>query len=207
MNLVLGYEMGEALLKSNCTAECWTQALAKAPQSAGPQLYRNVERVEKGTFPQQLGKLRGQLSLNASGDEPVAVVLECPAGVVLTLVANDVAGFYGIWNVGEAKFYSLKAEEMYGTHLTTLIKQMCTDNSGEGLWVAYFLGTQSPPPPPPSPAPPAAQEPVVKKKTVVRKRPALSMPTIEVAAAEEPVAKKAVPPPLKEKEEQEESPK
>lgn len=204
MNLVLGYEMGNALLKE-CqnaaqTKECWSQALSRAPQSPGPQLYKNVERIEKGAFPQQLGRLRGQLSLNASGDEPVAVVLEC-GPKVLTLFANDNKSFYGVWNVAEERFYGLKAEEMYGTHLTTLLKELC---HGVGdVWIAYFIGTTvapaAPPPPPPKEvvilAVPLEEEeevpatvlaPVVKKKAV-RKRPAPATTILVTESSEEPL--------------------
>ncbi|MEO6077985.1 MAG: hypothetical protein ABIP54_04315, partial [Candidatus Andersenbacteria bacterium] len=84
MNLILGYEMGAALLKGDLSpAECWTQALARAPQSEGPQLHCNVTRIEKGSFPQQLGRLRGQLSLSASGDEPIVVLFECGPQVLV----------------------------------------------------------------------------------------------------------------------------
>lgn len=202
MNLNLGYEMGAALLKGDLNpTECWSQALARASQSEGPQLHRNVTRIEKGSFPQQLGRLRGQLSLSASGDEPIVVLFECGPHV-LVLVANDERPFYGVWNVTEPKFYSMKAEEMYGTQLTTMLTQLCSA-AVPSVWLAYFLGCA--PAPPPSPVP-IATTTTTKKKTVTRKRTAPSAAvSIETGGASEetPVAKKPIPPKEKEEEDQE----
>lgn len=203
--LLLGHEMGLAFLKNPATPikECWAQAQATNAQTNASHL---SQRIEKGAFPQQLGRLRGQLSLEASGDAPVVIVLECGPRV-LTLFANDADSVYGVWDVTQARFHPLKAEQMYGTHLTTLIKDVC-QNVGS-VWVAYFLSAFSPTPTPNVKAndaatpmtpmvtieeeeelPAAAAAAVVapKKKTVVRKRPA-TVATATTAA--EPIAKKS----------------
>lgn len=192
MNLLLGYEMGAALLRRQQEGinDCWSQAQARAGQSQGPLLNQNVDRIEKGTFPDQLGRLRGQLSLNASGDEPAVVVLECGPRV-MTLLANDNAPSYGIWSVTEEKFYPLKAEEMYGTRLTTLIKELC---QGVGnLWVAYFLSSKAVPET-------VAETAVPKKKTVVRKRAAAATEVPAVVSEPSVVANNNKKPALSEEE-------
>jgi hypothetical protein len=184
MNLLLGYEMGLALLAHGQINECWTQAQSNAKQSQGPT---SATRVEKGLFPQQLGRLRGQLSLEASGDKPVVVVLEC-GPYVLTMIADDDRLVYGVWSVTEARFYPLKADEMYGTHLTALITKLCPNVAVAAgyVWVAYFLTSSNEQEVAPVAA---AAVTVAKKKTVVRKRPTVeSAATVAVA---EPVAKKS----------------
>lgn len=187
MNLLLGCEMGGALLKqckgASTVKKCWSVAIARASHSEGPQLHHNVQCIDKGAFPAQLGRLRGQISLNASGDEPVAVVLDCESNV-LVLLANDIDAVYGVWDVTEARFHALSAEDMYGTPLTTLIQRLCKGD----VWVAYFLSAT---PSSVTVAPPASHEeeepaptpaPVTKKKTVARKRTAAAVVSTNEAA-------------------------
>lgn len=171
MSLVRGYEMGAALLAAKSPNEAWQTALEKETQSKGPQLHLNVAQIEKGAFPDKLSALRAQLSLQASGDDPVALVVECGPNV-LTLIANDVTSTHGVWNVNEAQFYPLKAEEMYGTKLIELLRKQLA--GGDAFWVAYFLSS------PAAVAVPAAQP--KKKQPVARKR-TLVEPTITDAAA------------------------
>lgn len=166
--------MGAALLAAKSPNEAWQTALEKETQSKGPQLHLNVAQIEKGAFPDKLSVLRAQLSLQASGDDPVALVVEC-GPKVLTLIANDVTNTHGVWNVNEAQFYPLKAEEMYGTKLIELLRKQLA--GGDAFWVAYFLSL------------PAATVPVVapaaqpkKKQPVARKR-TLAEPTITDTAA------------------------
>jgi hypothetical protein len=169
MNLILGYEMGAALLAKHGDIEaCWAKAqAAAAAQSQGPVLHQNVDRIEKGVFPQQLGRLRGHL-LSAT-DEVVVVVLECGPHV-LTLVTGET--LHGMWSVSQQKWYPLKEEEMCGPPLIEQVTQLCKDAGN--VWVAYFLMTN------PVAAPVAAAT-TTKKKTVVRKR-VLAEPVVEVVA-------------------------
>lgn len=168
MNLILGYEMGAALLAKHGDIEaCWAKAqTAAAAQSQGPVLHQNVDRIEKDVFPQQLGRLRGHLIT----DEVVVVVLECGPHV-LTLVTGET--LHGIWSVSQQKWYPLKEEEMCGPPLIEQVTQLCKDAGN--VWVAYFLMAN------PMVAPIAAATTTTKKKTVVRKR-VLAEPVVEVVA-------------------------
>jgi hypothetical protein len=173
MSLVRGYEMGVALLAAKNPNEAWQTALEKETQSKGPQLHLNVAQIEKGAFPDKLSVLRAQLSLQASGDDPVALVVECGPNV-LTLIANDITSTHGVWNVNEAQFYPLKAEEMYGTKLIELLRKQLV--GGDAFWVAYFLSSPS------AAATPAPAAQPKKKQPAARKRPLLVEPTITDAA-------------------------
>lgn len=181
--------MGAALLAKHGDMEaCWAHAQAAAgAQSQGPVLHQNVERIEKGVFPQQLGRLRGHL-LGADDSVTVAVVLECGPHV-LTLVTGE--PFRGIWSVSQQKWYPLKEEEICGPPLIEQITQLCKDAGN--VWVAYFLMAN-----PVVPVAAAAPVTTTKKKTVVRKR-VLAEPVVEVV-----VAKKAALPTNEEAEERSE---
>lgn len=204
MNLTLGCEMGLALLGGAATpASALQQAQGRVSKSSGPQAGYNVARMDKGAFPDQLGRLRGHLNVAVCLGSGAALLVECGPRVllVMTNVGKDRAT-HGVWSIDEAKMYPLKQEDLTDEPLITLIKRLCLA-AGE-VWVAYLLQEPAPagaPAAPKSkttepivvePEAPAPVVPATKKKApaATRKRTATLVATDETEAV---VIKKQAP--------------
>lgn len=201
MNLVLAYEMGIAMLAAEAPGSdphvCWKRALSRLRASPGLDLQRTVERVEKGAFPDGLGRLRGQVhAYTAGATSAVAIVIECGPQTVV-LVSNSRAALHGFWHVEAAEFYSFAQDELHAT--TPAFLKRVSSAASAATWVAYWVKPLAEPPVPtsvqnPVPVPAerveeqaasAAAAPAPTKKKVIRKRTAPAAPPPSAAATEE----------------------
>lgn len=137
-----------------------------------------IIKTEKGRFPADLNRLRGNLVLEASVGDPLVVVLEVgsPENTVIIAACDD-SDFYGIWHNGQ--WLPQTSDHLYGSSFSPLIQSLLVGT----VWVATFAHR----PLMIAAAAAAAPTPMVaKKKTVIRKRP-LATPVI--VAEETPVKK------------------
>ena len=196
MNLVLAYEMGMALLGAGPGSDprdSWKKALGRLRSSPGLDLQRTVEHVEKGAFPDGLGRLRGHVHLHTNGPTPVGIVVECGPQTVV-VISNTKARLHGFWHVESAEFSAFQQDEVHAA-LPAFLKRV-SGAQYKGTWVAYWIKEAPPEPVPvpvtaqvPTPAPAPVEEPVVAaaapKKKVVRKRVVPPTPVPSTAATEE----------------------
>lgn len=157
-------------------------ATAFTEPSCDPETIRSA----KGRFPDDLNRLRGQLSLEASVGEPVVCALDCgDHNPHLLIAACDDKDFYGIWS-DKKGWTPVKEDQLYGSAFSSLIQQHINGGSAD-IWVASFLAFPTAIADVPVVAAPVGPAGPTKKK-VVRKR-ALATPVV-VSLEEEPTPKK-----------------
>lgn len=166
---------------ANQLLECQIPKPDAYSSDAGKEEPRII-KTDKGKFPADLNRLRGNLVLEASVGDPLVVILEVgsPENTVIIAACDD-SDFYGIWHNGQ--WLPQTSDHLYGSSFSQLIQSLLIGT----VWVATFAHRE----PlmaicPVSPIDAPAAAPVVaKKKTVIRKRP-LATPVI--VAEETPAA-------------------